>query len=214
MRFLSALGVFVSFFLLYSCTGISDEIKAKYTSTSNDVFQEIRVGYPVPEGFADIIIMAQIKTPLKGYFAYEAKDSFDRQPQYPFLFNIDGQATLWNVDGKKENTPLYDTWGSRTHDGGEGIRYVLEKKIRVAAGTHGISFALPGNKYYKKVEVAVKDGEQIVLEFKPLYRNDRWLNQVYTPNRWMNQDDTRDIQDYQVFLKEISTKQHQKISRS
>ncbi len=201
MRLLSVLGVFLSFFVLYSCTGISDEIKAKSTSTRNDVFQEIGTKYPVPKGFADIIIKSQIKTSLNGCIAYEAKDSFDGQPQYSFLFNVDGQAALWNVDGKKENTPLYDAWGSRTHDGGEGIRYVLEKNIRVAAGAHRIFFALPGDKYYKKVEVAVKDGEQLVLEFNPIYTNDRWLNQIYTPNRWMNQDDTRDIQDYRVFLK-------------
>ncbi len=41
MRFLTTLGVLVSFFLLYSCTGISDEIKSKSTSTRNDVFQDI-----------------------------------------------------------------------------------------------------------------------------------------------------------------------------
>jgi hypothetical protein len=189
MKRVSILGAFLSLLMLYSCSGISNEIKAKSLSERNDVFQEIIAEEPIPKGFADITITAQIKTHLPGYFALKSANSLDGKAQYPFLFNIDGQAVMWNVDGKKENTPVYDSDGNRTQDGGEGMRYVLKKKIRVAACSHKIYFALPGKNYYKEVEVTARNGERLSLEFKPVYRRYRSISQDYT----------RGIKDYQFF---------------
>ena len=59
---------------------------------------------------------------------------------------------------------------SRDPDAGVGIKYRLEKKIRLAVGLHKIVFALPNKDYLSEFKVSLNEGESQVLEFKPRYR--------------------------------------------
>ena len=44
------------------------------------------------------------------------------------------QHVEWQMEGHRENSSFYDKDGKKTVDGGPGMRYVLEKKIRIASG--------------------------------------------------------------------------------
>jgi hypothetical protein len=156
---------------LAGCGTTSKEIHSKFQSERTDVFAEIRPGELVQEGFADLLITANIKTPLAGYYIFESKKSLHGRPGYPFLANIDGQAALWKVEGVKDSKPEYDEDGKTSHDpeAGEGIKYRLEKEVRLRAGTHKVFLGLPEDDYSIEVEITLKDGENAILEYEPIY---------------------------------------------
>jgi hypothetical protein len=141
-------------------------------SERTDVFVELKDGEPIPTGFADLMITANIKTPLAGYYVLESEESLHGKPGYPFLINIDGQAALWKIDGVKEDKPAYNQNGktSRDPEAREGMKYALDKKVRFRAGSHRIFFGLPGENYYSTVDITLKDGESALIEYKPIYR--------------------------------------------
>lgn len=158
---------------LAGCGATTKEMARMTNSTRTDVFIEVPAEGTAPAGFADLVIKASIKTPVEGYYIFESKTSAYGKLGYNFLVNIDGQAVLWKVDGQKETTPLYDEQGktSRNPDAGVGIKYNLEKKIRLVAGQHRIIFGLLEESYLTEVEVSLKEGETPVLEFRPRYRH-------------------------------------------
>ena len=158
--------------ILAGCGVTTREIARMSQSERTDVFIEVPAEDAAPAGFVDLVIKATIKTPLKGYYILESKTSARGNPGYPFLFNIDGQAVLWKVDGQKETLPLYDEnrMTSRDPEAGEGIKYILERKIRLAVGPHTIVFALPEEACLTVVEVSLNEGGPAIVEFRPLYR--------------------------------------------
>ena len=66
----------------------------------------------------------------------------------PFLLNVDGQAVTWKVDGHPETTPRYFEDGTRNPEGGTGIRYLLDRRIRLQPGIHHLFFGLPGEDFF------------------------------------------------------------------
>jgi len=153
------------------CGIASREIKMKSRSERTDVFSEVKEGMPT-KGFADLLIKVSIKTHLERYYLLESKGSLHGKQVFPFVVNVDGQTAIWEVEGEKEITPVRDERGRRTQEGGEGIRYILEKKIRLSAGSHKVFFALPGEGHSREFEVTLKEGEPHTLEIKPIYRID------------------------------------------
>lgn len=124
-----------------------------------------------PSGYADLLITANIKTHLEDFYLGESKTSAHGKEVYPFLFNIDGQAVLSKVEGKKHELPkCVDGKTSRDPEAGEDIKYVLNKKIRLRAGSHKVFFGLPEDDYYREIVINVKEGEAQLLEFKPVYK--------------------------------------------
>ena len=81
---------------------------------------------------------------------------------------MDGQKIVWEVEGARESTPVYGTAG-RLPEGGEGIRYVLKKTIRLSAGPHHIVFAIPYDNYYTEVDISLVEDEGHVIRFQPVY---------------------------------------------
>jgi len=158
--------------LLIGCGAAAKEIRAKTQTERTDVFTEIKNANAPAQGFVVLTIKATIKTHLEGYYALESKDSRHGKPGYPLMINIDGQAETWRVEGQQESLPLYDKDGKTSHDpdAGEGIKYVLEKKIGLRAGTHKVSLGLPADDYFKEVEITLKEGDSATLEFKPIYK--------------------------------------------
>jgi hypothetical protein len=157
--------------ILSGCGAAAKMITAKSQSERTDVFMEVSGNEAAPAGFADVLITANIKTHLEGYYAGEYETSSHGKKAYPFLFNIDGQTVLWKVAGSKHELPLYvDGLTSRDPEAGKGMKYVLERKIRLAAGAHKVFFGLPEEPYYTIADISVKSGGLYVLEFKPDYR--------------------------------------------
>ncbi|MGD1154171.1 MAG: hypothetical protein ABR911_15010 [Syntrophales bacterium] len=157
--------------LLSGCGSALKEINEKSQSTRSDVFVEIKNDEAIPSGYANVIIKVSIKTPPTGYYLWESNDSFSGKPGFPFVFNVDGQAAVWKIDGQEEIIATYDEKGERIPDGGRGIRYVLNKKIRLATGPHKLFLGVPEDEYAGEFVIFVKDGVS-TLEFKPVYRGD------------------------------------------
>jgi hypothetical protein len=170
------------------------EIIAKSRSERTDVFIEVRGEETPPKGFVDVVIKASIKTHLEGYYIMESKKSLHGKPEYPFVLNIDGQGVLWKADGQRHEVPAYDGKGKTNTDpeAGEGMKYVLEKRIRLAAGSHKIFFGLPEENYSAEIDITLKKGGTHVLEFKPIYR---YKTRPYRIPTFM-----KGIKDYEVFL--------------
>ena len=166
----SIIGVMI--LILIGCGAAAKEIRIKSQTERTDAFTVLKNADAPAQGFAVLNIKATIKTHLAGYYALESKDSLHGKPGYPFLINIDGQAETWKVDGQKESLPLYDKDGKTSHDpdAGEGIKYVLEKKIGLRAGTHKVFLGLPADDYFKEVGITLQEGNTYVLEFKPVYK--------------------------------------------
>lgn len=157
--------------VLAGCGATASLITVKSRSERTDVFTEVTDAGATPQGFADMIVKANIKTHEAGYYIGESRNSLHGKPGYPFVINIDGQAAVWKVDGQKHELPEYvDGKTSRDPEAGEGIKYVLNKKIRLRAGPHKVFFGLHEDDYYREVVVNVKEGEAQTLEFMPVYK--------------------------------------------
>jgi len=167
---------------LMGCGTATKEIQMRSQSDRTGVFTEVNESNHANQGFATLTIKASIKTHLVGYYVLESRESVHGKPDYPFLINIDGQAETWTVEGKKESLPLYDKNGKTSHDpdAGEGMKYVLDKKIRLRAVTHKVFFGLPADDYFKEVEITLKEGDSSILEFKPVYRYKTYPHMIPT----------------------------------
>lgn len=185
--------------LMAGCSGAATMIHARSQSERADVFQEMPEGVSISAGYADLVIKASIKTHLEGYYADEPKDSAHGRESYPFLINIDGQAVLWKAEGKKHELPKYvDGIASRDPEAGNGMQYVLEKKVRLAAGAHKVFFGLPEEPYYTEADITAVSGNAYVLEFKPKY----WHKHV--PTRM--QTFLKGIYMYEVYVNGVKIK--------
>lgn len=183
--------------LLIGCAGTSQVIHQSSQSQRMDVFTEIKNDAGPEQGFASLTIKATIKTHLEGYYVLESKESIHGKPGYPFVINIDGQAATWKVDGQKEILPRYDKDGKTSHnpDAGEGIKYVLEKKIQLRSGKHKVFFGLPADDYFKEVEVTLKEGDVPVFDFRPVYKYKTYPTRIHTFRKGINE--------FKVYLNEI-----------
>lgn len=154
------------------CGTTAKEIQARSQGEKTDIFTEVKDGDTIPKGFAGLTIRANIKTHVEGYYILESKESQHGKQKYPFLVNIDGQAARWEVDGIKDVKPAYDADGrtSRDPEAREGIKYDLEKRLKLSGGAHKVFFGLPEDNYFREVEITLKEGEAYVLEYRPVYR--------------------------------------------
>lgn len=164
--------VFIGIALLFGLGGCGSAVKqmtAEPQSMRTDVFAEVNDQQPPPKGTADLTIKGSIKTPPEGYYLLESRPSREAKEGYPFELNIDGQEIVWKVQGKPETTPRWDENGRIIPEGGEGIRYILDKKIRLRPGFHHVVFGVPDENYFTEVKVSLREGEPHTLEFRPLY---------------------------------------------
>jgi hypothetical protein len=157
--------------LLSGCGSALKEINAKSLSTRSDVFVAVTDDEAIHSGYANVIIKVSVKIPPTGYYLWESNDSFSGKPGFPLVFNIDGQAAVWKIDGQEEITSPYDEKGERTPEGGRGIRYILNKEIRLVTGSHKLFLGVPEDEYAREFVIFVKQGVS-TLEFKPVYRGD------------------------------------------
>ncbi len=146
---------------LIGCTAASKEIRLQSRSERKDVFRE-SARESIPPGMAELRIRASIKTRLERQFV-SGRSKGIPAPGYPFLINIDGQATTWRVDGQR------DSDGNIRTERGEGLRYILERNLILSPGLHKIFFGLPEEDYFVRIEATLKDSELHSLEFEPLY---------------------------------------------
>ena len=94
------------------------------------------------------------------------------------------------MEGHRENASYYDKDGKKTVDGGPGMRYKLEKKIRIASGPHKVFIALPGDDYFKEFDITLSNDALFLLDLSPIYLQDSWRRQSYL----------RGMKDFKVIL--------------
>jgi len=170
-RYTVYVAVILLIVVLSGCGAAARTIAARSASERSDVFTEVVGNEAAPSGYTDVLITASIKTHLEGYYLGESKNSAHGKGAYSFLINIDGQAALWKAEGKRHELPSYeDGKTSRDPEAGEGIKYVLNKKIRLRPGSHRLFFGSPEDDFYREVVINVKEGEAQTLEFKPVYQ--------------------------------------------
>jgi hypothetical protein len=158
---------------LANCGAGREQIRTESITEREGVFQEVTTAAGPPAGFADVVVKASFKTHLSGEGALlESGDSPHGRPFYRFVVNIGGQAVTWEVPGQRENLPVGK--GRHFPEEGEGMRYVLEKKIRLHAGAHSIFFGVPEENYTKTVTVNLPEGKSSTLEFQPIYPRYKW----------------------------------------
>jgi hypothetical protein len=193
-KLFSILVAILSGLSLAACGTAAKEIRMESQSEKTNVFTEIKNGGAILKGFAELAITANIKTHIEGYYILESKESVHGKQKYPFLVNIDGQAAEWEVDGIRDIKPAYDQDGktSRDPEAREGMKYVLQKSVRLRAGQHRIFFGLPEENYFAEVEISLREGETGVLEFRPVYRTKRIPSRIPTF--------LKGIDEYEVFL--------------
>lgn len=124
---------------------------------------------PTP-GIVGMIIKATIKTHPEGFYLLEPKSHMHGKTGFPFVVVIDDRTFEWHDDGHPETLPSYDEKGDPMPEGGEGIRYTVEKKLLVNPGRHRVTLKLSSEK--KSITVFVEligDHAPHILEFKPLY---------------------------------------------
>lgn len=172
MKRLLIVVVLFSFALPFAgCAILSKKIKTESQKGRAVGFSEVKEESPIPKGFAEVLIKASIKTHEEGFYWLEPKKSMHGKSECPFILNIDGQILSWKVDGKKEDISPYDEQGNKNFEAGLGIKYILDKKIRLAGGSHSIILKLPAEKLETKMEIVLKADRSHVLEFKPFYKH-------------------------------------------
>jgi len=175
---------------LGGCGTTGKQTIGKAQMMSTGVFTEVQGDEFPPQGTVDLVIKASIKKHVKGHYLLESKTIPEEKDGYPFLLNIDGQAIIWKVEGKLDVTPMYNENGRRIPEGGRGIRYVLDKKIRLKPEPHHVLFGLTYEEYYTEVDISLREGELHVLEFQP----------IYAKGRRGYRDFYHGIKNYRVFL--------------
>jgi hypothetical protein len=156
-------------FLLSACVTAQKEIALKQNSTATGVFKEIQDGAPTPKDVTDLVIKASIKTPVSGYHLFESEKHRHGKPNYPFVFNVDGQAVVWEVDGVPEITSQEGEDKARGPEAGEGFRYLLEKRIHLAPNSHTVFFGLPDEDCRTENMIEIEKNRVNVLEYRPVY---------------------------------------------
>lgn len=158
--------------ILAGCAASGTIIRQKAQSERTDIFTEIGTHNESESGFAVLNIKVTIKTHLEGYYFLESQELMCGKPDYPILMNISGQARTWRLEGEYEILPRYNRDGSTSlaPDAGEGIKYVLEKKLRIPVGAHKIFIGLPNEGCFKEVIIDLQEGKTYALEFKPVYK--------------------------------------------
>ena len=159
--------------ILAGCVTTSQFMKARSQGARADVFEEVGEKDTVRRGYALLEIRASIKTHTEGFYLLESRDSLHGKKGYPFVLNIDGQAVVWKVDGREETIPIHFEKGGRNPEGGTGVRYEIQKKIRLAAGSHRVFFGLPAEDYYREFGVTLKEDRSYTLAFEPVYKKQR-----------------------------------------
>jgi hypothetical protein len=168
-------------------TAVTEQIQKK-AMEQGSVFEELKTGTP-GAGFGVLIIRATMKTVKEGFYPLESKTALHGKSEYPFVFNIGGQGVVWMAKGTADIQPRQID-NHRNPEGGDGVKYTLEKKISLKTGSYRIYVGLAEEKLQKTVDIDLAAGSASILEFKPVYGRDKgWGPRFY-----------KGVRDFEIFL--------------
>jgi len=166
--------IIITISTITGCAGTPRIIGSKLSENVKGVFNEWKENGTLKPGESVLFINTSFKTHAEDihYFYLETKKSPHGKPSYRVLVNIDGQPVVWTMQGARESKPVYNEAGKRIPhpEAGDGIRYVLDKKLLIAPGKHRVFFSLPDDGYYKEFGINVQKGDGNFLELRPVYQ--------------------------------------------
>jgi hypothetical protein len=186
------LAIILSGFILGGCTTgtvVRGQIFTKSMEQGN-IFEELEENNPIP-GWSVLVIRASIKTLREGYYLFESKHSLHGKPEYPFVFNIGGQGVTWMAKGKPD-TQQRIVDAKRNPEGGGGVKYLLEKRIKLRPGSYKIYLGLTEENFQKEIDINLLEGKTNILDFTPVYQRDRISGYTFY----------KGIHDFKVYLNE------------
>ena len=151
-----------------NCGASREQIHTQSKTLCEGIFCEVNTSDGPPPGYADVVIKASLKTHLPGEGTLlEFGNCLHGREFYQFVINIDGQAVTWKVPGQRESISLVR--GQHSQDEGDGMKYALEKKIWLRAGTHRVFLGVTESNSTETVTVNLQEGKSYTLEFRPIY---------------------------------------------
>jgi hypothetical protein len=165
MKEITLLLLIMALLVISGCAKSPALIKASSTSVRSDVFQELKKGGPIPQGYADLRITSSLKTHKPGIYPFEKTKSHGTT-DYMLLLNIDGQALQIKGAVSEEN---FEPRTLRDPEAGDGIRYRLQKKVRLESGAHRLVVAIPNDGIAVEREINLVEGSNNSLVLEPLY---------------------------------------------
>lgn len=153
--------------LAANCGAAREQIRTQSKTVCEGIFCEVNTPDGLPPGYADVVIKASLKTHLPEEGPLLAFGCLHGSEFYHFVINIDGQAVTWKVPGQQETVAV--TKGRHSPDEGSGMKYALEKKIWLRAGTHRVFLGVTEENYAKTATVNLQEGKSYDLEFQPIY---------------------------------------------
>jgi len=163
MREVRLLLLLLTVSMLSACAKNIELIKSMSTSTRDNVFQESVGEAAIPSGYAHLNILVSLKTHKAGLYPFEKKAH--GTADYMLLLNIDGQATHIRGELTVEDSAGF----SRDAEAGEGIRYNFKKGVRLKAGRHRITVAIPDDEVVFVGDIVLSEGSTNVLVLEPVY---------------------------------------------
>ncbi|HEY3275827.1 MAG TPA: hypothetical protein VGJ94_04340 [Syntrophorhabdaceae bacterium] len=155
-------------FAMVGCSTTSERIILQSQSVRTDIFREADgLTAPAP-GDGDLVVKVSIKTHSGEHPLWWIKDGHG-SPGYDIVFNVDGQAVIWEVDPRDDVVPKTGKL-SEDPEAGSGVKYVVEKRLRLKKGEKSIFLGLPEETCCTHLRIGVEEGTRNVLEFKPVYR--------------------------------------------
>lgn len=165
--------IIITIAALTGCAGTPRVIESKLSERAKGVFNEWKENDTLMPGESVLSINVSFKTHADdiSYFYLESKKNPHGKPSYRVLVNIDGQPVVWTIQGARESKPVYNEAGKRIPDpeAGDGVLYILDKKLLISPGKHRVFFSLPDDGYFKDFEIYVQKGDENYLELKPVY---------------------------------------------
>lgn len=167
MKSIFLLSILLSLALFSGCAGNSELIKTCGKNMRGDVFREVSDQSPVPNGYADLLVVSSLKTHRPGY---HHSDDAHGTSEYRLLINIDGQAAV--IPGKLVEESI-EPRKLGDPEAGEGIRYGFGKHLRLKAGMHNLVIALPDDNVAVAREITLVGGSANRLAVEPVYGTKR-----------------------------------------
>lgn len=139
------------------------ELVTKAVSNARDgVLQEVAESGPIPKGYADLLIVASLKT----HKPYQLEKKTHGTPGFRILLNIDGQALWLEAALNEENI---EPRGLRDPEAGEGMRYIFRKHLRLKEGRHTVIVAIPEDVVAEEREIVLEEGSANDIILEPVY---------------------------------------------
>jgi hypothetical protein len=148
--------------VIVGCATDQELVKTASVSARGDVFQEVAEEGPIPRGYADLLIVASLKT----HKPYKYEKKTHGTADFKILINIDGQAVWMEACLKEENI---EPRGLRDSEAGEGMRYVFRKHLRLQAGMHKVIVAIPEDVVAVERVINLKEGSANDIILEPVY---------------------------------------------